>query len=172
MIWLTRDRIRSFGASGPGQVIVWDGRKYRNSWQTCRNTRTVRSLVQDSFSGSLKTWFLSPTPIIMEGMNTENLDAAIEAIKNAAREFHDVEPADLSAHIGGLAELCWNINHLTNKIITAYDRIGPLRDDQDGDPDIAVEMIRARLGDVATRLTDIDEAIQDAHNHAARLARA
>jgi hypothetical protein len=105
-------------------------------------------------------------------MNTGHIDTAITAIKNAAREFHDVEPADLSAQIGGLAELCWNINHLTNKIITAYDSIGPLRHDQGGNPDDAVEMIRLRLGDVTTRLTDIDEAIQDAHNHAARLAQA
>jgi hypothetical protein len=105
-------------------------------------------------------------------MNTEHLDAAITAIKDATREFHDVEPADLSAQIGGLAELCWNITHLTNKIITGYDNIGLLRHDQGGDPDSAVEMIRLRLGDVTTRFTDIDEAIQDAHNHAARLARA
>ena len=69
-------------------------------------------------------------------------------------------------------KLCWNINHLTNKIITAYDTIGPLRHDQGGDPDTAVEMIRLRLGDVAIRFADIDEAIQDAHNHAARLAQA
>jgi hypothetical protein len=65
-----------------------------------------------------------------------------------------------------------DINHLTNKIVTAYDTIGLLRHDQDGDPDAAVEMIQLRLGDVTTRLTDIDNAIQDAHNHAARLARA
>lgn len=105
-------------------------------------------------------------------MNTEHLDVAITAIKNATCEFHDVEPADLSAQIGGLAELCWNITHLTNKIVTAYGGIGPLRHDQNGNPDDTVEMIRLRLGDVTTRLADIDEAIQDAHNHAARLARA
>jgi hypothetical protein len=105
-------------------------------------------------------------------MNTGHLNAAVASIKDATREFHDVEPADLSAQIGGLAELCWNITHLTNKIAIAYDTIGALRHDQDGDPDAAVEMIRLRLGDVATRLADIDEAIQDAHNHAARLARA
>jgi hypothetical protein len=106
-------------------------------------------------------------------MNTEHLDTAITAIKAAAADFHGlVEPADLSAQIGGLAELLWNITHLTNKIVTAYDGIGPLRHDQDGNPDDAVEMIRLRLGDVTTRLADIDEAIQDAHNHAARLARA
>jgi hypothetical protein len=105
-------------------------------------------------------------------MTTEQLDIAITAIKNASRDFHNLEPAELSAQIGGLAELCWNINHLTNKIVTAYDTIGLLRHDQNGDPGAAVEMIQLRLGDVTTRLTDIDNAIQDAHNHAARLARA
>jgi hypothetical protein len=105
-------------------------------------------------------------------MTTEQLDIAITAIKNASREFHDLEPADLSAQIGGLAELCWNITHLTKKIITAYDTIGPLRHDQNSDPDMAVEMIRLRLGDVTTRFADIDEAIKDAYNHAAHLAQA
>jgi hypothetical protein len=33
-------------------------------------------------------------------------------------------------------------------------------------------MIRLRLGDVTTRFADIDEAIKDAHNHAAHLAQA
>jgi hypothetical protein len=105
-------------------------------------------------------------------MDTKYLDSAIANIKNATTGFQDVEPADLSAQIGGLAELLWNITHLTNKIAAAYDTIGLLRHDQDGDPDIAVEMIRLRLGDVTGRMADIDEAIQDAHNHAARLARA
>jgi hypothetical protein len=109
---------------------------------------------------------------MMVTMDTKHLDTAIGAIKNAAAEFHDVEPADLSAQIGGLAELCWNITHLTNKIAAAYDNIGLLRHDQNGDTDDAVEMIRIRLADVTVRLGDIDEAIKEAHNHAARLARA
>ena len=57
-------------------------------------------------------------------------------------------------------------------IADRYERLdGPLRHDQGDDPAGAVEMVRLRLADIVSRLVDVDEAFNEAHNHAARLAR-
>lgn len=110
-------------------------------------------------------------------MSTAKLDTAITAVKASAAELAttpDVEPADLSAVIAGLRELAWTLDHHVTTVARRYDdeRLGALRHDHGDDPHAAVEMIRLRLGDVTTRLADIDEGFGDAHDHAARLARA
>ena len=107
-------------------------------------------------------------------MTTELLDTAIATIKVAARDLtRDVEPPDLSAQIAGARELTWALDHFVNTLAVRYGQLdGPLRHDQGGDPAAAVDMVRLRLGDIAARLVDVDDAFGDAHNHAARIARA
>ena len=105
-------------------------------------------------------------------MTTELLDSAIATVKTAARDLpRDLDPADLSAQIAAARELAWALDHFVKTIAGRYERLdGPLRHDQGGDPAVAVEMVRLRLGDITARLDETDQAFAEAHNHAARLS--
>jgi hypothetical protein len=107
-------------------------------------------------------------------MKTELLDTAIATVKTAARDLpRDVEPADLSAQIAAARELAWVLDGLVKTLTARYEQLDrPLRHDQGGDPAAAVEMVRLRLDDIVLRLVEVDEAFGEAHNHAARIARA
>jgi hypothetical protein len=106
-------------------------------------------------------------------MNTKLLDAAITTVKTAARDLpRNLEPADLSAQVAAARELGWVLDQFVKALLDRYEHLdGPLRHDQGGDPDAAVEMVSYRLDDIVQRLVDVDAAFGEAHNHAARIAR-
>ena len=109
-------------------------------------------------------------------VSTEDLDTAIAAVKAAAAELRtapsaDVGPADVSAVIGALRELVWNVTSLTGVVAARYENIGALRHDHGDDPAVAVEMIGLRLGEAQGWLVQVDESLGATHDHAARLAR-
>jgi len=85
-------------------------------------------------------------------------------MKAAAAELRtappaDVGPAEVSAVIGALRELVWNVTTLTGVIAARYENIGALRHDHGDDPAVAVEMIGLRLGDAQGWLAQVDEAL-------------
>lgn len=110
----------------------------------------------------------------MVGMATELLDAAIASVKRAARDLPPgMEPAELSAQIAAARELGWALDQFVKSVAACYEHLGgSLRHDQGDDPVVAVEVVRLRLGDIAARLEEADQALGEAHNHAARIARA
>lgn len=105
---------------------------------------------------------------------TELLDTAIASVKAAARDLPPgMEPAELSGQIAAARELGWALDQFVKSVAACYEHLGgSLRHDQGGDPTVAVELVRVRLDDIVQRLVDVDEAFGDAHNHAARIARA
>ena len=109
-------------------------------------------------------------------VSTEDLDTAIAAVKAASAALRtapsaDVGPAEVSAVIGALRELVWNVTALTGTVAARYETIGALRHDHGDDPAVAVEMIGLRLGDARGWLVQVDESLGATHDHAARLAR-
>ena len=111
---------------------------------------------------------------MMVAVTTVLLDTAIATVKTAARDLPaGLEPADLAAQVAAARELGWALDQFVKTITARYEHLnGRLRHDQDGDPVAAVDMVRFRLDDITMRLVDIDEAFGEAHNHAARIARA
>jgi hypothetical protein len=104
-------------------------------------------------------------------MNDDLVDTALTAVKAAARALLTCEPAELCAQLATLMQLCWNLEHLTMRLARAYDTIGPMHHDRGANLADDTAIIRARLAQVSRLFGDIDTAIQDAHNHAADLAR-
>jgi hypothetical protein len=103
------------------------------------------------------------------------LDTAVELVKCEAIEFRttpEVEPSELSSKVAELRALLWSADYLAKVIATKYESIGELRHDRGGDPQDAVETVIMRLGDVSLYLSNADEALNDAHTQASRLASA
>jgi DNA-binding transcriptional regulator PaaX len=104
-------------------------------------------------------------------MSDDLVDTAVTAVKAATRAALTCEPVELCTQLAALTELCWNLEHYTVRVARAYNTIGPLHHDHGTISADETAVIRARLAHVARLFGDIDTALQEAHNHAAHLAR-
>ena len=103
-----------------------------------------------------------------------HLETAITALKmsrDAIRDTHDPEPADLSAVVAAIRELAWNVDAVVKGLADRYTRLGLVGHDAGDDPVQAVGMIGLRLDDVTAALVEVDSALGHAHELAAKLHR-
>lgn len=102
------------------------------------------------------------------------LDAAAVAVDDAVQavSYDRLEPADLAAVVAGFRELFWHTTTLTRTLTDTYSGLTGLGHDAGHDPAASVTVIIERLTAVTVGLAGIDQALGDAHNHAAHLHQA
>jgi hypothetical protein len=107
-------------------------------------------------------------------MSTARLDDATTALRDTINttRYDALDPAELSALVGGLRELFWHTHTLTTTLATRYDDlsdVGGVGHDDGTNPATAVTAIAAGLHDVAEQLDRIDDTLAGVHNTAAKL---
>ena len=104
---------------------------------------------------------------------TRSLDDAIAMIDTTMETVRcgRLEPADLAGVVAGFRELFWHTTTLVGALTGTYGRTAGLGHDHGHDSAAAIVVIVEQLAGVAGGLAVIDEALADAHNHAAHLYR-
>jgi hypothetical protein len=98
---------------------------------------------------------------------TTDVKAAVEALRDTTEPM----PADLGDVFGALGEHLRRLDHLAATLAGAYDRLpAELRCDNGDDPSTTIAMLLLRVEDIRMHLDRADQALQDAHNLAARIA--
>jgi hypothetical protein len=107
------------------------------------------------------------TPTQAVDQATTELKAAVEALRDSTTPM----PADLGDVFGALGEHLRRLDHLTSTLASSYDRLpAELRCDNGDDPSSTMNMLLLRVKDIRMHLDRADQALQDAHNLAARIA--